>query len=88
MLLINCPWCGAREETEFRHGGEGVHIPPDDDDRAWTRLLYYRSNPAGPYAERWVHAHGCRQWFHVVRDTTTHQILSTRRLEDPPVADR
>ncbi|NUO40271.1 MAG: sarcosine oxidase subunit delta [Gemmatimonadaceae bacterium] len=81
MLLITCPWCGAREETEFRHGGEGVRVPPDGDDPGWTRLLYYRENPAGPYAERWVHVHGCRQWFHVVRDTTTHQILSTRRLD-------
>ena len=22
MLLIPCPWCGEREETEFHHGGE------------------------------------------------------------------
>ncbi|MGQ0641141.1 MAG: sarcosine oxidase subunit delta [Gemmatimonadaceae bacterium] len=85
MLLIACPWCGPREETEFRHGGEGVPILTDADDTAWARLLYYRSNPAGPYAERWVHVHGCRQWFQVVRDTRTHEVLSTRRLDEPPV---
>ena len=30
MLLIACPWCGARPENEFRYGGE-AHIarPPD-----------------------------------------------------------
>ena len=25
MLLIPCPWCGERDETEFRCGGE-AHI--------------------------------------------------------------
>jgi heterotetrameric sarcosine oxidase delta subunit len=88
MLLIPCPWCGKREETEFRYGGEGVPMPPDGDDAAWTRLLYYRSSPAGPHTERWVHVHGCRQWFQVVRDTTTHEILSARLLGDSPTSDR
>jgi len=32
MLLIECPWCGPREETEFSCGGE-AHIvrPPSPD---------------------------------------------------------
>ena len=84
MLLITCPWCGPREETEFRHAGEGILLPTDADNTAWTRALYYRSNPAGPYTERWVHVHGCRQWLRVLRDTTTHEMLSTRRLDEPP----
>ena len=25
MLLINCPWCGPRDETEFHYGSE-AHI--------------------------------------------------------------
>lgn len=85
MLLIRCPWCGPREETEFRYGGEPVRIPADEDDVAWEHLLYYRSNPAGPYMERWVHVHGCRQWLYAVRDTTTHEILSTHKLDDAPM---
>ncbi|MBL8960475.1 MAG: sarcosine oxidase subunit delta, partial [Gemmatimonadetes bacterium] len=24
MLQIPCPWCGPREEEEFRYGGEGM----------------------------------------------------------------
>ena len=84
MLLITCPWCGPREEAEFRHGGEGMPIPPQADDAAWARVLYYRSNPAGPYTERWVHSNGCRQWLVVVRDTVTHEITATRPLDDLP----
>ena len=87
MLLIPCPWCGTREETEFRYGGEGVAMPADADDAAWTRLLYYRSSPAGAHTERWVHVHGCRQWFQVVRDTRTHEILSARTLAHSPASD-
>ena len=25
MQLIECPWCGPREETEFHYGGE-AHV--------------------------------------------------------------
>ena len=38
MLLIPCPWCGERDEIEFRYGGEaGIAYPTDpaalDDER-------------------------------------------------------
>jgi heterotetrameric sarcosine oxidase delta subunit len=82
MLLIPCPYCGPREEIEFRYGGEGVSIPEAADDREWARFLYYRSSPAGLFTERWVHTHGCRRWFQVLRDTTTHEIFETRRLDE------
>ena len=84
MLQITCPWCGPREEIEFHHGGAGKAIPAEATDAEWARVLYYRTNPAGAHTERWVHAHGCRQWFHVVRDTLTHNITETRRLDDAP----
>jgi sarcosine oxidase, subunit delta len=85
MLYLTCPYCGPREETEFRYGGEDVTIPtPEADDRAWSRCLYYRSSPAGRFTERWVHTHGCRQWFYVIRDTLTHEIAATSKLDDPP----
>ncbi len=28
MLLIGCPWCGARPENEFRYGGRGAYRAP------------------------------------------------------------
>ena len=56
MLLIPCPWCGPRDEVEFRYGGE-AHIarPPDPDavdDAAWAEYLFMRQNPKGILAER------------------------------------
>lgn len=77
MLLIRCPWCGPRDEVEFRYGGQaGVAAPADPealDDEAWARYVFFRDNPRGPFAERWVHAAGCRRWFDAIRDTVTHE---------------
>ena len=77
-VLIPCPWCGDREEVEFRYGGPvPAGYPPDPqtvDDRAWARYLYYRPNPKGALEERWVHTAGCRRWFRLTRDTVTHEI--------------
>ena len=79
MLRIRCPWCGTRDQTEFRCGGQS-HIPRPADpgkasDREWAEYLFYRDNPKGVHCERWVHAWGCRQWFNIARDTVTHEIL-------------
>lgn len=30
MLLIKCPWCGERDETEFSYGGEAAIKRPQD----------------------------------------------------------
>lgn len=35
------------------------------------------SNPMGEHAERWCHSFGCGQWFNVLRDTVTHEIVTT-----------
>jgi sarcosine oxidase subunit delta len=84
MLLISCPWCGERDETEFHYGGQ-AHVPyPADpealDDRAWAQYVFIRDNPEGPFAERWMHSAGCRRWFNVMRDTATHEVLGSYRL--------
>jgi sarcosine oxidase subunit delta len=81
MLLIRCPFCGARPETEFHYGGE-AHItrPPDPsavDDAAWTDFLYMRSNPKGLHAERWRHSPGCGRFFNCLRDTVSDRIVAT-----------
>ena len=79
MLLITCPYCGARPESEFRCGGE-AHIarpsrPGDVDDADWADYLFYRTNPRGVHAERWLHAHGCQRWFNMLRDTASDQVI-------------
>lgn len=78
MLLISCPNCGSRDETEFHYGGQ-AHVPyPEDpaalDDRQWAEFLFYRDNTKGAFAERWLHSTGCRQWFNMLRDTVTYEI--------------
>ena len=86
MLLIDCPYCGGRDETEFRYGGEAhVAFPMDAhelDDDAWAQFVFYRANPAGVLAERWNHQHGCRRWFNALRDTVTHEFIATYRVGD------
>ncbi len=80
MLRIPCPHCGLRDLVEFRYGGEaGVLRPTHPEsvtDSEWADYLYYRDNLKGPQRERWVHIHGCRQWFERVRDTHTHEWLA------------
>ncbi len=81
MLLIPCPWCGARPENEFHYGGE-AHIarpldPASLDDATWTGFLYLRSNPKGTHAERWRHSHGCGRFFNVLRDTVSDRIAAS-----------
>lgn len=81
MLLIDCPHCGPRAETEFRCGGE-AHIarsadPSAETDEAWRDYLYTRTNPKGVHAERWVHQHGCGRWFNALRNTVTDAFVTT-----------
>jgi heterotetrameric sarcosine oxidase delta subunit len=87
MLLIECPYCGPRDEIEFRYGGQaGIATPADPDaldDAAWADYLFMRDNPKGPFAERWCHTAGCRRWFNAVRDTLTNEILAVYRTGEP-----
>ena len=70
MLQITCPWCGPREEIEFRHGGQECGDPSTVHGRGvGATCCICRANPAGALAERWVHVHGCGQWFGVVART-------------------
>ena len=84
MLLIPCPHCGARNESEFQHGGPARARRPDDpdalDDAQWVDYLTVPANPIGPVDEKWWHVRGCGAWITLRRDTLTHQFL--RRSDD------
>ena len=87
MFLIPCPWCGPRSQEEFACRGE-AHIarPPTPDrlsDGEWADYLFFRSNPKGVHAERWLHRHGCRRWFNVLRDTVRDRILAVYKPDAP-----
>lgn len=84
MLLIHCPWCGDRAETEFSCGGEaGISRPAEPNslsDAEWSDYLFNRTNPRGGHKELWNHAAGCRRWFEVERDTVSYVIKRTYKL--------
>jgi heterotetrameric sarcosine oxidase delta subunit len=87
VQLIDCPYCGPRDEVEFQYGGQAhVAHPPDSgalSDEEWARYLFFRDNPRGPFAERWMHAAGCRRWFNAVRDTLTYRFQHVYRVGEP-----
>ena len=91
MLLIDCPYCGRRDELEFSCGGEAHIARPLDpdalDDEQWADYLFMRTNPRGAHLERWCHIQGCRRWFNVRRDTVSHAITAVYGATDPPPQD-
>jgi len=90
MLLIPCPYCGEREESEFHQGGEAHIERPGDpdklDDAEWADYLFMRQNRMGLFLERWVHRAGCRRWFNVARDTATNEIKAVYKMGAKPPA--
>ena len=87
MLNIPCPWCGPRDETEFHYGSEaGVAYPENREeisDEDWAKYVFFRANPKGWFAERWVHSAGCRRWFNVWRNTVTHDFGPSYKPFEP-----
>ena len=88
MLLINCPWCGERDQSEFSYGGEAHIARPADpyalSDEGWGDYLFRRKNPKGLHREQWQHSHGCRRWFNVERDTVSYEIKSVYKIGGQP----
>ncbi len=84
MQLIECPWCGPREEIEFHYGGEAhvayPQVPAVLDDTEWAHYLFFRSNTEGVFAERWSHSAGCRRWFNALRDTVSYRFLMVYQI--------
>ena len=85
MLQIPCPWCGVRDEEEFRFGGPSHVSRPATgaSDAQLADYLFNRENPRGTHYERWHHAFGCGRWFNIARDTLTHEILCVYKMGQP-----
>jgi sarcosine oxidase subunit delta len=87
MLLIDCPYCGPRNELEFVYAGEAhvarAEAPSGQSDQEWGDYLYHRTNPKGVHAERWRHTHGCARFFNALRDTTTDNFLAIYKSGTP-----
>ena len=88
MLLIPCPYCGDRDETEFGCGGEAHIARPLAEntitDAEFAEYLFLRDNPKGVFLERWQHSAGCRRWFNLARDTVSHEIIEVYAVGDLP----
>ena len=87
MFLIECPWCGERDESEFNCVGEAHIARPLEtekmSDQEWADYLFMRSNPKGLHREQWLHAAGCRRYFNAERDTVTYRIAGTYKIGEP-----
>ena len=86
MLNIKCPYCGDRSQKEFAYGGDGTVVRPELNqeisDEKWDEFVYLRKSPRGKHIELWHHIAGCRQWFRVQRDTVTHEIFKTAKINE------
>ncbi len=84
MLLITCPFCGPRSESEFAYGGPKVAprpaAPQDVSDQDWVQHMTHVPNPMGPVEERWWHVRGCGSRLVLTRDTGTHDILGAPEI--------
>jgi len=81
MLLVPCPHCGPRNQSDLRLVGATVARPdPNATTRAqWGDYLYLRDNPAGWTIETWYCRAGCRRYFSLERNTATNE------FRDPPL---
>lgn len=82
-MRIPCPFCGARDLTEFTYLGDAslAQRPDPTSSDALERFHEYvhlRDNPAGLHDELWYHGGGCRSWLVVTRNTRTHVIEGAR----------
>ena len=86
MLRIKCPWCGVRDESEFRYRGDASKARPAADAGVadFASYVYERSNPRGWHLEWWLHVGGCRGLVRVLRHTHSHEIRWVGRPEDEP----
>ncbi|MEM8812329.1 MAG: sarcosine oxidase subunit delta [Pseudomonadota bacterium] len=88
MFLITCPYCGTRDQSEFAYAGEAHIARPEwrDDmtDAEWAEFVFMRTNTKGVFAERWMHAAGCRKIFNVLRNTATDEILAVYKVGETP----
>lgn len=80
-MLIPCPHCGPRAQSEFVYERTVDSIvtldaPPD----VAMQILFSRTNPRGVDAEVWRHTYGCRAWMVVTRHRVTHVIEAVRAV--------
>jgi heterotetrameric sarcosine oxidase delta subunit len=84
-MLITCPYCGARDVSEFIYQGDGNRVRPDpmsQDIAAWNEYIHDRVNIADELNEIWQHSGGCRSHLAIVRNTLTHKVSSVHLMRE------
>ena len=61
-----------------------LNQPTELSDDEWAEYLFMRKNIKGVQFERWNHAHGCRKWFNMVRDTSNDEIKAIYKMGEKP----
>jgi sarcosine oxidase subunit delta len=81
MMLIPCPHCGPRAQSEFIYERTVDSVVPLDapTDEAMT-TLFTLNNPRGVDDEIWRHTYGCRAWMVVTRHRVTNEISECRAI--------
>ena len=86
MLYIKCPFCGYRSQKEFADVGDWTVKRPklkqNKYDEKWNEFIYLRKSLRVKHIELWHHVAGCRQWFKVQRNTVTHEIFQTAKMNE------
>jgi heterotetrameric sarcosine oxidase delta subunit len=91
VLRIPCPWCGVRDEVEFRYRGDAGKTRPGAEAglAEFTSYVYVRANPLGWHLEWWLHVGGCRRLIKLERHTMSHEIRWVGgATEEPPRPER
>ena len=85
MQIFHCPFCGDRDETEFRFITEAGKQRPEPSseasDEAWTRYLFLNKSPQGFSREVWCHL-PCLEYFILERDTNTKEVIRSIPLSE------
>ena len=87
MQLIECPWCGPREEAEFHYGGQ-AHVPYPADpaalsDQEWAQYIFFRDNPKGRSPNGGATATAAAAGSTPLRDTATYRFEAVYRPDEP-----
>ena len=82
MLLIPCPHCGERDESEFDYGGRSIDFPDLNADRAvWQKTLHLHKANEVVIDEVWYHSAGCECWIRLRRDACTHKFYTPNDVD-------
>jgi heterotetrameric sarcosine oxidase delta subunit len=76
MLLIPCPHCGERDESEFDYGGRAVALPRlNATTDEWHQALHLGNNNEDCVDEYWYHYAGCECWIRLRRNLSNHDFI-------------